>query len=247
MAGAIAITDDFNEAYPCEDSWAAVFVLPAIVTTVPFMLLLPSVQAFASPFCELSYPVTFICCIPWLRHILRAARFLLFSSDLTAVARFFSMLAIAGLAFNALVQIASGILFDIARHQLGPVFHEDNFVQTMVFVVLAVVGSFYGTCYLVHRIKQQRLLSVSSEIGTSTILFLASILPAASIFVVYLAAEHIPSLAGVIRAVGSSSITYIYYFGLALSYLMTFGGLKLVSADRQASAESKASIRQSTR
>lgn len=246
MAGAVAITDDFIEAYPCEDSWAEGLVVPAIVAAVPFVMLLPSVQAFASTFCELSFPVTFICYIPWLRHILRAARFLLFSSDLTVVARFFSGLAIAGLACNALVQIASGILFDIARH-IGPVFNEDNFAQTLVFVVLAVAGSFYGTCYLVHRIKQQRLLSMSSEIATSTILFLASILPAASIFVIYLAADHIPGLSGIVRAVGRNSITYIYYFGLALSYLMTFGGLKLISADRQASAESKASIRQSTR
>lgn len=252
MPETVAITDYFTEPDPSKVPWTTVLVLPAFVSVVPFVLLLPAVDAFAHELAYSQLPslVIFMCFIPWLRHILTTARFLFFHSDGTTVSRLCSWLAIAGLVFNASVQVASGIIFDIACRILGPIITEENSVQIMAVLAVSVLGACYGSWYLAHTIKQQRSLSMNSEIATSTILFLASILPAASVPVLGLAAYFVSGAVEMSHSVGYHSIIYAYYFGLALSYLMTFGGLKLIDADRLGSAHigtQKRSIRQSTR
>ncbi len=250
MPETVAITDNCTEpCYPSEIAWTTVLGLPGLVALVPFVLLLPAVQAFAHEFAYGKIPdlVIIMCFIPWLRHVLTTARFLLFHSGETAVSRLCSWLAIAGLALNAYIQIASGVVFDLAWRILGTVITEENSVQIMVLVALGVLGACFGSWYLAHTIRQQRSLSMNSEIATSTMLFLASILPGASVFALALVANFVPGVVEIWRTVGPRSIVYAYYFGLALSYLMTFGGLKLISVGRQASGHGAASIRQSTR
>ncbi len=245
MPDAVAIIDNFND--PSEIAWTTVLGLPALVALVPFVLLLPAVHGFAHSL--IPNLVIIMCFIPWLRHVLTTGRFLLFHSE-TALSGLCSWLAIAGLALNAYIQIASGVVFDLASTMLGPIFTEKDSVPVMVLLALGVSGACYGSWYLAHTIRQQRSLSMKSEIATSTILFLASILPGASVFALVLVAIFDPGLRHLSTTVGPRSMVYAYYFGLALAYALTFGGLKLISTDQRGSAHSgtqQRSIRQSTR
>lgn len=241
MLGVVAITDHFTETYPSEVSWTSVLVLPAFIALVPFLLLMPTVDTLTHDFAYSHLPrmIIEICFIPWLGHILRTARCLLFSSDLTAISRLAAWLAILGMAFNAFIQIASGVTFDLGRLILGPVFSDKVLGYIIASIALAMMGACYGNWYLAKTIGKQRSFSIGSQIAASTFLFLASILPCASVFAVSFVAAFVPAVADTCRTVGYDFMLYVYYCGLSLSYLMTFGGLKLISAERQTSPESR--------